>query len=198
MIIERRTYQLPEVNRREVLRYAKAQGSSDKATLDCMERAISEITPVIAPRLCFLRAPLELRPPDVAFGGLEIRSHDLCKALNGCTEAIAFAGTIGLDVDRAIAKYSRLSPVMALFCQAIGAERIEALCDAFCDEVRSQNPQMLLKPRFSPGFGDLALDLQKTLTQTLDTTRQIGMSLNGSLLMSPSKSVTAIMGLSPL
>lgn len=197
MIVERRTYQLPEVNRREVLRYAKAQGSSDQATIDCMERAIVEITPLLAPRLCFIRAELELTPPNVAFGGLRVSSNDLCKALKNCTEAIAFAGTLGLDVDRVIAKHSRLSPVTALFCQAIGAERIEALCDAFCDDVRSTNPQMFLKPRFSPGFGDLTLDFQKALTEALDTTRLIGMSLNGSFLMSPSKSVTAIMGLMP-
>lgn len=197
MVIERRTYQLPEVNLREVLRYAKAQGSNDASTMDCLERTLSEVTPILTPRLCFMQSKLELIPPNAAFCGLCISSKDLSKALEGCTEAIAFAGTLGIELDRIIAKYGRISPVMALLCQALGAERIEALCDAFCDDIRNANPDKLLKPRFSPGFGDLAIEYQKDLTETLDTTRQIGMSLNGSFLMSPSKSVTAVMGLMP-
>ena len=52
-------------------------------------------------------------------------------------------------------------------------------------------------PRFSPGYGDFPLEAQKDIFRTLDCSRKIGLTLNESLLMSPSKSVTAIVGLSP-
>ena len=54
---------------------------------------------------------------------------------------------------------------------------------------------MQLRPRFSPGYGDLPLELQKDVFRVLDCPRKIGLSLNESLLMSPSKSVTAIIGI---
>jgi len=91
-----------------------------------------------------------------------------------------------------IAKYGRISPVRALFFQAIGAERIESLCNAFCKDIKKD---LNITPRFSPGFGDLPLELQKDIFFALQPHRNIGLTLNESLLMSPSKSVTAIIGI---
>jgi cobalamin-dependent methionine synthase I len=54
---------------------------------------------------------------------------------------------------------------------------------------------MALRPRFSPGYGDLPLELQTNLFKVLDCQHFIGLTLNDSMLMSPSKSVTAIVGL---
>ena len=47
----------------------------------------------------------------------------------------------------------------------------------------------------SPGYGDLALDVQKDIFALLDCERQIGLTLGDSLLMSPGKSVTAFAGI---
>ena len=99
----------------------------------------------------------------------------------------------GLEIDRLIRRYTSLSPAKALFFQAIGAERIESLCDAFCEELKKDGLQ--LRPRFSPGYGDLPMELQKDIFRVLDCPRKIGLALNESLLMSPSKSVTAIIGI---
>lgn len=54
---------------------------------------------------------------------------------------------------------------------------------------------MALRPRFSPGYGDLAIDAQKDIFALLDCERQIGLTLGDSLLMSPGKSVTAFAGI---
>ena len=77
--------------------------------------------------------------------------------------------------------------------QAIGAERIESLCNVFENELIRQGHE--LGTRFSPGYGDLPLELQKDIFAALDCPKQIGVSLNDSMLMSPSKSVSAIIGL---
>ena len=54
-------------------------------------------------------------------------SRDLQKNLKGCCRIILFGATVGLELDRLIARYGRLSPSKALCFQAIGAERIESL-----------------------------------------------------------------------
>lgn len=125
-------------------------------------------------------------------------SRDLQKNLKGCCRIILFGATVGLELDRLIARYGRLSPSKALCFQAIGAERIESLCNAFNDEIDEifREQGMYTRPRFSPGYGDLPINMQKDIFAALDCPRKIGLSLNVSLLMSPSKSVTAIIGIS--
>ena len=67
-------------------------------------------------------------------GGIKINSRDLMKKLSGCDKAIIFAATVGLDLDRLAARCSVVSPAKALCVSAIGNERVEALCDAFCED----------------------------------------------------------------
>jgi len=120
----------------------------------------------------------------------------LRRNLAGCDRIVVFAATVGLGLDRLIARYGHVSPAKALLLQAIGAERIEALCDVFCDKIRLDTG-LAAAPRFSPGYGDFPLELQRDIFRVLDCPRKIGLTLNESLLMSPSKSVTAILGLGP-
>ena len=77
--------------------------------------------------------------------------------------------------------------------QAIGTERIESRCDEFCNYIEKEYGYTA--PRFSAGYGDFPLDIQKEIFDVLDPGRKIGVTLNQSMLMSPSKSVTAIVGI---
>ena len=54
---------------------------------------------------------------------------DLSKNLQGYDKAVFFVATVGIEIDRLIKKYSVLSPTKAVIFQAIGAERIESLCN---------------------------------------------------------------------
>ena len=121
-------------------------------------------------------------------------SRDLQKNLAGCSSGLVFAATVGLGIDRLIARYARISPTKALLFQAIGAERIESLCEVFCRELSEDQGEYLLHPRFSPGYGDLPLAFQKDIFARLDCPKNIGLHLNQSLLLSPTKSVTALVG----
>ena len=115
--------------------------------------------------------------------------------LAGCSGAVVFGATAGLEPDRLIARYGRISPVKSLFFQAAGAAAIENLCDIFCGELAQAYAPARLKPRFSPGYGDLPLTVQREFFTLLDCPRKIGLTLNDSMLMSPSKSVTALIGI---
>ena len=86
--------------------------------------------------------------------------------------------------------------IKALLIQAIGAERIEALCDEFCRETSEalEKNGFSVKKRISPGYGKFPLSAQKTLFSFMDFRGKIGLTLNESLIMSPTKSVTAIFG----
>jgi cobalamin-dependent methionine synthase I len=80
--------------------------------------------------------------------------------------------------------------------QALGSERVESLCDAFEGYLKERLGEgIALRPRFSPGYGDLSLEFQREVFTLLDCPRSLGISLSESLLMTPEKSVTALIGI---
>lgn len=187
------------INKREIWRYSGYLGITenvDAGLNGVLDEVIDELKNSFAFKVCYRRMNITWKNgmPELPFSSV---SRDLAKCLDGSTEIILFAATIGLEIDRHIAKHQRFSPTKALLMQAYGAERVESLCNAFCDEIKSSvaKENLSCTSRFSPGYGDLPLDTQIDMFKLLDCNRQIGISLNKSLLMTPSKSVTAIFGL---
>ena len=193
-----RTFDLPPVNRKEVLRYAGTREETPEIAR-LLDSALTEAKPTLSGTVCWREFPLTRQDGMLDLGFAKVRSTALNRNLHDCDRIVLFAATVGLGLDRLISRYSRVSPSRALMLQAIGAERIEALCDAFCEEVRqtAQAAGLHTVPRFSPGYGDFPLAVQTEIFQVLDCSRKIGLTLNQSLLMSPSKSVTAVIGLGP-
>ena len=179
--------QCEEFNKKEISRYAG--NLQDEALLS---ECISEVSSKLVYNVCYQKFPVNKQGNKLYLGFAQTNSADLAKNLDGCDGILLFAATVGIEIDRLIIKYSKFSPVKALIFQAIGAERIEKLCDQFCNDMAKEEK---LKPRFSPGYGDLPLDLQKEIFAALDCGKNIGLTLNDSMLMSPIKSVTAIVGI---
>ena len=195
-MIYTQTFSLPPVNRREVLRYAGAKAETAELSV-LLDEALALAAPLLAEKVCWTEFSVTWENQFLNLGFTKTPSESLRKNLAGCDRIVVFAATLGLGLDRLIARYGYQSPARMLMLQAIGAERIEALCDTFCEQLRQDAAKTGLYPvpRFSPGYGDFPLDLQKDIFQVLDCSRKIGLTLNESLLMSPSKSVTAIVGL---
>ncbi len=185
----------PPVREREIFRYLRAE--PDPQLLSLVRQTADELLPLLEYKACACRLPLEKTGDGVRFGPVFTRSKDLTKALSGCEEILAFAATVGLAPDRLMARYTHTSPAKALCVQAIATERIEALCDSYTEGLSAELAAQGLRlcPRFSPGYGDLALDVQRELFALLDCQRKIGLFLGARLLMSPTKSVTALAGI---
>lgn len=190
-IIYTKTYPAPPIDEREILRYAGCQ-QAEQETLTLLREAVREGEQALSYKVCYTESPVTLKGDFCDFGAFSVRSQALSKRLDGCERVVIFAATIGLGLDRLLQKYGKLSPAKALLLQAFGTERIEALCDAFCQELAQQSAT---RARFSVGYGDLALETQKTVLSILDASKKIGVGLSDGLLMSPSKSVTAFVGL---
>jgi len=147
-----------------------------------LDACLREAEPQLTYRVCYGEFPITIDGTRIDFGFTAIESTTLAKFLDGAHAAILLAATVGAALDRLIARASVTSPTKALLFDAIGVERVEALCDTFSGS-----------PRFSPGYGDLPLDFQREIFRALDCPKRIGLSLTDSLLMTPSKSVTAIL-----
>ena len=169
-MIYTKNYPAPKLNERECLRYAGTNNKAISAEEQALfEACLKEVENRLTYKVCWGRFPLKKEGDSLDFGFLKAESKALMKNLEGCEEVIVFAATIGLEIDRLIRRYTNLSPAKALFFQAIGAERIESLCDTFCEELKGEGLQ--LRPRFSPGYGDLPLEMQKDIFRVLDCPR---------------------------
>lgn len=122
----------------------------------------------------------------------EIESESLRKNLEGCKSAFVFAATSGSAVDRLILRRTKLSAADGFIMDCIASSGIEVFCDFINDEMKEGRK---LRPRFSPGYGDVKLCCQSEILSYLDAYRKIGITLTEAYLMSPIKSVTAIVGI---
>lgn len=188
-----KTYPEPPIDEREILRYAGCK-AADQSVQTLLDSCLDEARTALSYRICWAELPVEIDGNRCDLQHVVIESEDLAKNLQDCSRVVLLAATVGVELDRLILKYSRIAPSKALLMQAIGAERIEALCDAFCAEL-AETRGCTLRPRFSPGYGDLSMETQRVIFALLGCEKRIGLSLNESLLMSPTKSVTAFVGM---
>ena len=115
--------------------------------------------------------------------------------LQGCANVYLLCATLGSEFDAWQRRLAVSSGADALITQAIGAAVIERWIDATEDEIRGELAAGEgLRIRYSPGFGDFPLSAQPAILTILDAPRRIGVSFTDSLLMVPSKSVTAVIG----
>ncbi|MCR5353598.1 MAG: Vitamin B12 dependent methionine synthase activation subunit [Clostridiales bacterium] len=193
MTVYTKTYDLGEINKKEVMRYA---GSGENAAFpdEILDECIGKAKNALSCKVCYAVFDVKICENNLDFGAFSVKSKNLAKNLKNCEKAVIFAATLGVGIDRLIAKYSAVSPSTALIFQALGAERVEALCDAFCEDIKKEFGAET-RPRFSPGYGDFDIFCQKDIFAVLNCEKHIGLTLNDSMLMSPSKSVTAVVGI---
>ncbi len=129
-------------------------------------------------------------------GGLRLEiAGKLAAHMRGCDSAYLVCGTIGAGFDALQRRASVSSGTDALIVQAIGAALIESYMDSVENEIRAELlPGESLVERYSPGYGDFPLSAQRIILGLLDSARAAGISLTDSLLMVPSKSVSAVIG----
>ena len=192
-----------EIPVKEVQRYMGYRGIADIGPdiMAKIDKAIGQVSLQSHPRIISKEYPVTVRDNDVTIhAGSEdvvLQSESLARNLSGCCGAILLAATIGPACDMLVRRAGVTSAVDASIYQACGAAAIESFLDDMNDRYKKdyEAQGLFLRPRFSPGYGDLNLDHQKDWFRLLDITKQIGIELTDSLLMVPTKSVTAIIGI---
>lgn len=189
-----------EIKSSEVYRYLGYRNIKKDPQIDeLIESCKKEVLEVSSMKHFYRRFPLELLEDDVVkIEELCITSKSLSKNLRGCSEVIMFIATLGPEVDRVLARYSRVQVARALVFQAVAAAAIESYCNKCQREIERslEEEKLFLRTRFSPGYGDVKLEVQKDFLSKIDSVKKVGVILNEGGLMIPEKSVSAFMGIS--
>ena len=182
------------IRREEALRYAMQPRTADGSGIPQMDECIRLAGGKITCRAVWREFPLAWEENALDLGFASTESKSLRRHLAGCGHVILFAATAGMEMERLILRAKAVSPLHGLCMHAVGAAIIEEACDRLCGELKEAYPGKTLLSRFSPGYGDLPLAMQKDVFAALDCEKRLGLTLTDSLLMQPSKSVTALVG----
>ena len=180
---------------RETLRYL-GNAKADERLMALIASVEAELRSDVRPRGVHRRLPIVVSEGRVAAGGHVFESSALAKNLCGCREAFFLAATLGAEADRRLRRFSALDLPRAAVWQAGCAAYLEEYIDGMEDGLRREAPGLYLRPRFSPGYGDLDISHQRAMFDLLELEKRLGLSLTQTHMMLPEKSVTAIAGLS--
>ena len=130
---------------------------------------------------------------------LSLPGQSIAEHLQSAIEVVLFAVTLGHDIDRELRRLSVTDPLGQVLLDAAATAAVEREANRVEAQVRSDAAArgLFCSWRFSPGYGDLPLDVQASLLRTLNATRRLGITLTQNNLMVPTKSVTAIVGIHP-
>lgn len=188
---------MPEVDVTLALRYMGVQ-TPDADMLERATRTAELMQQMYVPRNVW-------RVFEVAHGEGQVSLPEAGVTLHGrlagtmlaeCDRAAILVCTLGQTFDLGLLKVRAADMAQAVILDACGSAYVETGCDAAEEELRERHPGLYLTDRFSPGYGDLPLDIQPQLLAAVNAQRRLGVTLTDTNLMNPSKSVTAIIGLS--
>ncbi len=186
-----------DIDYRETLRYLGYKNqAADGAVLTLVSQCWEELDRTASPRSFWREYPLTAAGDEIDTGVFQTRSSALGRNLRGCERILVFAASLGAGVDLLLQRYEKLQMSKAVVMQAAAAAYLENYCDSVNEELRQRYEAdgWYLRPRFSPGYGDFSLECQTAIVAALEAGKRVGITLTDSLLMVPSKSVTAVIG----
>lgn len=119
------------------------------------------------------------------------RSEDLAFYLDGCTEVVVFATTLGVDSDAFSKKLQARDMSMAVIYDALASSLLEYLTDEYEESLNLGKHTF----RFAPGYGDIPIELNYIIIDALSISKKIGIYKASNNLMLPQKSMITMCGL---
>lgn len=187
----------PAVKAEDVFHYlGYKSGMPDEGTVALIKSCIEQLEKAMNPKSVYAAFPLKR-----AGGGIELENcrlrligSDIAEHLKDCGAAVLFAATLSPQVDRLIRQTQSKDIAAGLIMDSCASAAIELFCDMVEKEIKSQFEECFFTTRYSPGYGDFPLEAQRDFLSALDAQRAIGLYANDAFLLTPMKSVTAVIG----
>ena len=185
---------------KEAIRYlGYGRHAVDDRTLAMVQEAFRQLDQVADPKIIYRIFELSVGDKNcLEIGKLLIESRNLYRNLNGCDQVILLGATLGIGVDMLMKRSSITDMAQAVVLQAAAAAMLEEYLDDWQEKeaLELEKEGRYLRPRFSPGYGDFSIQHQETILRMLDTAKRIGLTMTESCMLTPTKSVTALIGIS--
>lgn len=190
---------LTALDEKEILRYLGYGGQPlDAGFMTQLRRCMEAVTNAARPRAVYRL--FSLTGTTLVEADLKLKGADIAGHLAGCRAAAVMAATIGAEADSLVMRTQVQNMADAVIMDACASAAIENVCDNLEADLRRECAARgeHLTGRFSPGYGDMPIEQQADILAALNAARAAGITLTGGNLMVPCKSVTAVMGVSPV
>lgn len=193
-----KSIQVTSLNRAETLRYLQCDNSISEDFSKLIDDCETQILKAIQPRYLYQIFNITHLEDCVSVEGTNLRlyGNDIREHLKGCEKAILMCATISANVDRVIRMAEISDMAKALVLDVLSSVAIENVCNQVDSIVEEEYPQYYQTWRFSAGYGDFPIDVQRDFLNALNAPKKIGLCVTDTNIMTPRKSVTAVMGLS--
>lgn len=186
------------LNRDETLRYLQCDNSISDDISNIIDSCEKQILKVIQPRYIYQQFDITRFNDYISVDNtnLKLYGNDIKNHLENCDKVILMCATISSNVDRIIRMAEISNMANALILDVLSSVAIENVCSQVDEIVKEEYPQYYQTWRFSAGYGDFPIDIQRDFLNTLNAQKKIGLCVTDTNIMTPRKSVTAVMGLS--
>lgn len=123
--------------------------------------------------------------------GKSIREH-----LEGCGSIVLLCATLSSDMDKLIRITQIKDMAKAVIMDAFAGVAVEQLCDKAEEKIKEEFNDKYFTYRFGFGYGDLPIEQMPECLNILNAQKTVGVSVTEGGMMSPSKSVACIIGIS--
>jgi len=188
-----------EVEKEEVLKslgYYRKKKSILTPSIDALiEGEIKKAKELIKGKGTYVILPVESKSKNkITLKNISLKGKAIAKAMAKAKEIALFVDTIGPALEAEVNRlYQRDEYTKATILDTIGSvaaeEGAEHLNSIIVEKAKGEST-----PRFSPGYGDWDLSIQKRLLEITQATK-IGVTCNEAFFMIPRKSVSAVIGL---
>lgn len=191
---------MTDARTKEAIRYlGYGRHAVDEQTLALIKASFGELDKIAQAKSVYRIFDCKITGEDqVTIGKMKIKSKSLGKNLLGCKAAVVFGATLGTGVDMLMKRYSLTEMARSVVLQSCAAAYLEEYCDdlqlGIGAELKEQGKW--LRPRFSPGYGDFDIHHQDDILRMLDAAKRIGLTMTDGYMLTPTKSVTALIGIS--
>lgn len=186
-----------------------AEDFIDSMVISQLDRCISAVSETSMPKYTYkvfdlerISSGAEARDAEpkimLANTSVEIAGNDAAKLLAQCSSCIVLAVTLGRQNEMMLRRAQITDMTEAVILDSCSSSAVESVCEQLNEDLRAEYEKrgLFLTDRYSPGYGDMPLTLQPELCGLLQTEKRIGLSVSPGLTLIPSKSVTAIIGIS--
>ncbi len=188
-----------EIEKEKVLKslgYYRKKKSVLSPSIDALiEGEIKRAKKLIRGKGAYIILPVKTKSKDeVILKNITLKGAAIARAMAKAKEVALFVDTIGPALEVEVNRlYQKDEYTKATILDTIGSvaadEGAEYLSSIIVDEAKKKNT-----PRFSPGYGDWDLSIQKRLLEVTQAAK-IGVTCNEAFFMIPRKSVSAVIGL---
>ena len=186
------------ISKSEAARYMGIRGEPDSAAAEIIDRYEELVRERMSPRYVYRLFDITEKLEGVCIPAAELllTGESIRRHLSGCRSVVLLAATLSAEADKLIRQAQVDGMAEALAADALCSAAIEQVCNRAEEEIFSQVEAPFRTWRFSPGYGDLPIDVQQGFAAALNAQRRIALTVTESCLLVPTKSVTAIIGIS--